>query len=452
LRLPYRRQQLQAELAQVEEWHESTLASLDCDQQSSAEEIKQTRSALNEEYDRMVAGAKRRWGTEWWKGHPSISPLRGALATWGLTVDDIGIASCHGTSTKLNDKNESDILNTEMEALGRQDGNPLFIITQKWLTGHPKGPAAAWQAGGVIQAMLTGKVPGNRNLDNVDADLNKFKHLLYTSHTLDVGRVKAACVTSFGFGQAGGQMLLIHPDYFLATLPEEVVGSYEARRDARRKAAHTFHEDVIAGRRKYVEVKSAAPYPDEQLKDWLVQRNRRVDGEDDLSESTLSARDLSSNASDVSTTESFNFTPKTQVVTQKVLTQAMQDIVEQTGTSSSVGVDVESVTNPCFSKETFLERNYTERERLNCGSVSRSFAGLWAGKEAVVKVLGNAGAQLKSAGSSLRDIELIRTEKGSVTCQFHGFAAEEAARVGVHTVVLSISYADNLAVAAAVAK
>lgn len=247
-------------------------------------------------------------------------------------------------------------------------------------------------------------------------------------------------------------MLLIHPDYFLATLPEEVVGSYEARRDARRKAAHTFHEDVIAGRRKYVEVKSAAPYPDEQLKDWLVQRNRRVDGEDDLSESTLSARDLSSNASDVSTTESFNFTPKTQVVTQKVLTQAMQDIVEQTGTSSSVGVDVESVTNPCFSKETFLERNYTERERLNCGSVSRSFAGLWAGKEAVVKVLGNAGAQLKSAGSSLRDIELIRTEKGSVTCQFHGFAAEEAARVGVHTVVLSISYADNLAVAAAVAK
>lgn len=183
LRLPYRRQQLQAELAQVEEWHESTLASLDCDQQSSAEEIKQTRSALNEEYDRMVAGAKRRWGTEWWKGHPSISPLRGALATWGLTVDDIGIASCHGTSTKLNDKNESDILNTEMEALGRQDGNPLFIITQKWLTGHPKGPAAAWQAGGVIQAMLTGKVPGNRNLDNVCRSQQIQAPALHESHS-----------------------------------------------------------------------------------------------------------------------------------------------------------------------------------------------------------------------------------------------------------------------------
>lgn len=247
-------------------------------------------------------------------------------------------------------------------------------------------------------------------------------------------------------------MLLIHPDYFLATLPEEVVLSYEARRDGRRKAAYTFHEDVIAGRRKYVEVKTAAPYPDEQVKDWLLQRNRRVGGEDERSESTLSVGDINSDASDVSTAESFDFIPKSRVVTQKVLAQAMQDLVRQTGTSSSVGVDVESVTNPCFSKESFLERNYTDRERMDCGSVSRSFAGLWAGKEAVVKVLGNAGAQLKSAGSSLRDIELIRSEEGSVTCQFHGFAAEEAARVGVHTVVLSLSYADNLAVAAAVAK
>merc|ERR1712048_908691 len=41
LRMPYRRQQLQAELSQVEEWHDATLASLDSEQQRSAEEIKQ---------------------------------------------------------------------------------------------------------------------------------------------------------------------------------------------------------------------------------------------------------------------------------------------------------------------------------------------------------------------------------------------------------------------------
>merc|ERR1712139_678736 len=140
-----------------------------------------------------------------------------------------------------------------METLARREGNPLFVITQKWLTGHPKGPASAWQAGGVIQAMQSGRVPGNRNLDNVDGELSKFKHLLYTNQTLDIGKIKAACVTSFGFGQAGGQMLLVNPDYFLATLPEETVEAYAARRDARHRDAVDYHEDVMAGRKKFVQ-------------------------------------------------------------------------------------------------------------------------------------------------------------------------------------------------------
>ena len=33
---------------------------------------------------------------------PRISPLRRALAIWGLTADDIGVLSIHGTSTGAN--------------------------------------------------------------------------------------------------------------------------------------------------------------------------------------------------------------------------------------------------------------------------------------------------------------------------------------------------------------
>jgi fatty acid synthase subunit alpha, fungi type len=33
---------------------------------------------------------------------PRISPLCRALAVWGLTVDDIGVLSIHGTSTGAN--------------------------------------------------------------------------------------------------------------------------------------------------------------------------------------------------------------------------------------------------------------------------------------------------------------------------------------------------------------
>merc|ERR1719503_412247 len=97
--------------------------------------------------------------------------------------------------------------------------------------------------------------------------------------------------------------------------------------------------------------------------------------------------------------------------------QAYAGAVGQEAGASGVGVDVESVTNQCFQNETFLERNYTKQERAGCGTTARSYCGLWAGKEAVVKVLGNSGANLKSAGSSLQEIELHRTSDGTVSVE-----------------------------------
>ena len=102
------------------------------------------------------------WCNSFWKQDTSISALRGALASFGLTIDDIGVASFHGTSTQANDKNESDALNKQFKHLGRSKGNAVPTVWQKWLTGHPKGAAAAWMLNGVLQVMQTGIVPGNR--------------------------------------------------------------------------------------------------------------------------------------------------------------------------------------------------------------------------------------------------------------------------------------------------
>ena len=125
------------------------------------------------------AGAFDTWGQNFFRGNPTIAPLRGALAVWGLTVDDIGVASFHGTSTLLNDRNESEVVQKQMEHLGRSKGNPVLVVAQKYLTGHPKGPAAAWMLNGLLQAMCDGVVPGNRNLDNAAGELARFDHLLY---------------------------------------------------------------------------------------------------------------------------------------------------------------------------------------------------------------------------------------------------------------------------------
>ena len=42
------------------------------------------------------AAAWDTWGQGFFKQEPSIAPLRGALAVWGLGIDDIGVASFHG--------------------------------------------------------------------------------------------------------------------------------------------------------------------------------------------------------------------------------------------------------------------------------------------------------------------------------------------------------------------
>jgi len=51
--------------------------------------------------------------------------------------------------------------------IGRTPGNAvpvaLPVVAQKSLLGHAMGGAAAWQMAGVLQSLITGIVPGNRN-------------------------------------------------------------------------------------------------------------------------------------------------------------------------------------------------------------------------------------------------------------------------------------------------
>jgi len=47
--------------------------------------------------------------------------------------------------------------------ISRTPGNAVPIIAQKSLLGRAKSGAAAWQMAGVLQSLITGIVPGNRN-------------------------------------------------------------------------------------------------------------------------------------------------------------------------------------------------------------------------------------------------------------------------------------------------
>lgn len=97
---------------------------------------------------------------------------------------------------------------------------------------------------GIAQCILSGLVPGNRNADNVGEELRAFEYLLYPSKSIQTDGIKAGLLTSFGFGQVGGQALIIHPSYLIGSLEPEQFAAYKDKNDVRRKASYRRFNDV----------------------------------------------------------------------------------------------------------------------------------------------------------------------------------------------------------------
>ncbi|KAI8318168.1 thiolase-like protein [Martensiomyces pterosporus] len=256
LDINYRRRQLDRQLVAIDEWVSDEVEELNSDAELGVKEI------ITADAERQRSEARDTWGNDFWKRNPRISPIRGCLAVWGLTVDDIGVASFHGTSTVANDKNESEVLNRQMEHLGRTPGLTVPAVCQKWLTGHSKGAAAAFMLNGVLQSLRTGIVPGNRNADNIAAELEKFEYIyiVYPSRSIQTPGIKAGLLKSFGFGQVGGEILVVHPDYLLAVLTREQLDEYNEKLQEREAKSYRYWQDTLVGNHPFIQVKEAPPY------------------------------------------------------------------------------------------------------------------------------------------------------------------------------------------------
>ncbi|PWY96794.1 fatty acid synthase alpha subunit FasA [Aspergillus sclerotioniger CBS 115572] len=445
LDIKYRRRQLDLRKKQIKEWQESELLYLQ-------EEVEAMKAQASESFDvssymqeraqhiereavRQERDAQFSFGNNFWKQDSRIAPLRGALATWGLTVDDIGVASFHGTSTVANDKNESDVICQQMKHLGRKKGNALLGIFQKYLTGHPKGAAGAWMFNGCLQVLESGLVPGNRNADNVDKVMEKFDHIVYPSRSIQTDGIKAFSVTSFGFGQKGAQVIGIHPKYLFATLDRAQYQAYKAKVEARQKKAYRFFHNGLINNSIFV-AKDKAPYEDDLQSKVFLNPDYRVAV--DKKTSQLKFPTQPPKASDKGV-------ESTRTVVESLAKANTSD-------DSKVGVDVENIESFNIENETFIERNFTASEQEYCqkaASPRSSFAGRWSAKEAVFKSL---GVSSKGAGAPLKDIEISSDSTGAPVVSLHGAAAEAAKQAGVKQVSVSISHSDTQAVAVAVSK
>ncbi|MGE2690810.1 fatty acid synthase subunit beta domain-containing protein [Mycolicibacterium pulveris] len=178
------------------------------------------------------------------------SELARSLAKLGVGADDIAVVSKHDTSTLANDPNETELHERLADSLGRSEGAPLFVVSQKSLTGHSKGGAAAFQIMGLCQILRDGIIPPNRSLDCVDDELAGAAHLVWLRDTLRFGEkfpLKAGLVTSLGFGHVSGLVALVHPQAFLAALSPQQREDYLERANARVLAGQLRLASAIAG-------------------------------------------------------------------------------------------------------------------------------------------------------------------------------------------------------------
>jgi fatty acid synthase subunit alpha len=437
LDMKYRKRQMRHRLAQISQWSESEYSYMEDEVAAMRQQVedlnaeafrKDRASHIQREVKRQIKEAQNTYGNEFYKNDATIAPLRGALAVWGLTVDDIGVASFHGTSTVANDKNESNVISQQLSHLGRTKGNPLLGVFQKYLTGHPKGAACAWMLNGAMQILNSGLVPGNRNADNVDKHLERFSHILYPSRSIQTDGVRAVSVTSFGFGQVGAQMVVIHPDYVLATLESEALEVYRAKVAARYKKSYRYLHESFANN-NLIQPKTAPPYTDAQESGVYLDPLARAS---------------------VNKSGSWSFAADYHQVPDQQSTAALLEQLAKASGGKNVGVDVELISSINVANETFVHRNFTEQEQAYCkqaASTQSSYAGTWSAKEAVFKSL---GVKSQGGGASLKDIEIVRTTNGEPQVLLSGAAKAAADAAGIRSVQVSISHDDVQSVAVAI--
>ncbi|XP_049851436.1 uncharacterized protein LOC126326034 [Schistocerca gregaria] len=415
------------------------------------------RDWLRVERERRRRFAFECWSHRFYMGNPYIAPLRGALAVYGLTVDDIAVSSFHGTGTRGNDLNESEVLQKQLEHLGRAKGNVMLSIFQKYLTGHPKGAAAAWMLNGLIQSLLSGIVPGNRNADNIDPQFSKFDHIVYLNRSLHTYGYEAGLLKSFGFGQVGGEVLVVHPDYALSQLSDDELCAYSEKRLQRQDASYRHWQDSLTKKRSLIQLKENPPYIqeneskvyldplvrtewDSKSKSWIYANERSSDAVQQKSADSADtcytsscvqprpARSRSSfpacfraeaQGARHARTASFGECPSSLAPLKSSpgmrhsysdlhlnqIENSMHEMGEELRSSADrgIGVDAQLISEieVCIENSDFVTRNFTPAEISYCRAAhdpSSAFAGRWAAKEAVIKAISscdseNAGAR-----------------------------------------------------------
>ena len=123
-----------------------------------------------------------------------------AIKDAGIDPKDVNYINAHGTSTGLNDKNET----LAIKELFGDHAKDIAVNSTKSMTGHLLGAAGAIETIVMAMAIETGKVHPTINCDNPDEGLD----LDYVREGARDLQVKCALSNSFGFGGHNGTLCI----------------------------------------------------------------------------------------------------------------------------------------------------------------------------------------------------------------------------------------------------
>ncbi len=133
------------------------------------------------------------------EGEGAFRSMREALRDAGIDKTELDYINAHGTSTELNDKNET----LAIKNLFGEHAYKLAVSSTKSMTGHLLGAAGAIESIAAIMAINEGVIPPTINLDepSPECDLN------YTPKVAVKKQIKYALSNTFGFGGHNASLL-----------------------------------------------------------------------------------------------------------------------------------------------------------------------------------------------------------------------------------------------------
>jgi 3-oxoacyl-[acyl-carrier-protein] synthase II len=134
------------------------------------------------------------------EGEGAVRCMKLALSTAGLNPEDIGYINAHGTSTPINDREETKAI----KKVFGDHAKKLMVSSTKSMTGHMLGAAGGAECVISALAITRGVVPPTINYTTPDPDCD----LDYVPNTAREVRVNAVLSNSFGFGGTNAVLAL----------------------------------------------------------------------------------------------------------------------------------------------------------------------------------------------------------------------------------------------------